>query len=67
MQDVFYENENVSIISIHEKNRWPKTGIFEENKIFNLMNFPVNENFGNEMVIVSSAITPFLKTKKLIF
>ena len=67
VQDVFYENENVSIISIHEKNRWPKTGIFEENKIFNLMNFPVNENFNdNEMdYIVSSAITPFLKTKKI--
>ena len=67
MQDVFYQNENVSIISIHEKNRWPKTGTFEENKIFNLINFPVNENFNdNEMdYVVSNVIVPFLKAKKI--
>ena len=45
VQDVFSENENVSIISIHEKNRWPKTGKFEDNKLFNVINFPVNERF----------------------
>ena len=66
VQDVFSENENVSIISIHEKNRWPKTGKFEDNKLFNVMNFPVNENFNdNEMdYIVSNVIVPFLKIKK---
>ena len=66
VQDVFSENENVSIISIHEKNRWPKTGKFEDNKLFNVINFPVNEDFNdNEMdYIVSNVITPFLKTKK---
>ncbi len=66
VQDVFSENENVSIISIHEKNRWPKTGKFEDNKFFNVMNFPVNEDFNdNEMdYIVSNVIIPFLKIKK---
>jgi acetoin utilization protein AcuC len=66
VQDVFSENQNVSIISIHEKNRWPKTGTFEDNKIFNLINFPVNENFNdNEMdYIVSNVIVPFLKIEK---
>ncbi len=66
VQDVFSENENVSIISIHEKNRWPKTGKFEDNKLFNVMNFPVNEDFNdNEMdYIVTNVIVPFLKIKK---
>ncbi len=66
VQDVFSENENVSIISIHEKNRWPKTGKFEDNKLFNVINFPVNEDFNdNEMdYIVSNVIIPFLKLKK---
>ena len=66
VQDVFSENENVSIISIHEKNRWPKTGKFEDNKLFNVINFPVNEDFNdNEMdYIVSNVIIPFLKIKK---
>ena len=66
VHDVFSENENVSIISIHEKNRWPKTGKFEDNNLFNVINFPVNENFNdNEMdYIVSKAIIPFLKIKK---
>ena len=66
VQDVFSENDNVSIISIHEKNRWPKTGKFEDNKLFNVINFPVNEDFNdNEMdYIVSNVIIPFLKIKK---
>jgi len=66
VQDVFSENENVSIISIHEKNRWPKTGKFEDNKLFNIINFPVNENFNdNEMdYVVCNVIIPFIKLKK---
>tara|TARA_B100000963_G_C22564790_1_gene643117 strand:- start:235 stop:1359 length:1125 start_codon:yes stop_codon:yes gene_type:complete len=66
VQDVFLENENVSIISIHEKNRWPKTGKFEDNKIFNVLNVPVNEKFNdNEMdYVVSNLIIPFCKIKK---
>jgi len=66
VQDVFSENDNVSIISIHEKNRWPKTGKFEDNKLFNVINFPVNQDFNdNEMdYIVSNVIIPFLKIKK---
>ena len=66
VQDVFSENENVSIISIHEKNRWPKTGKFEDNKLFNVINFPVNDNFNDSEMdyIISKAIIPFLKIKK---
>ena len=66
VQDVFSENENVSIISIHEKNRWPKTGKFEDNKLFNVINFPVNESFNdNEMdYVVCNVIIPFIKLKK---
>ena len=66
VQDVFSENDNVSIISIHEKNRWPKTGKFEDNKLFNIVNFPVNESFNdNEMdYVVCNVIIPFIKIKK---
>ena len=66
VQDVFSENENVSIISIHEKNRWPKTGKFEDNKLFNVINFPVNESFNDNEIdyIVCNVITPFIKKKK---
>ena len=66
VQDVFSENDNVSIISIHEKNRWPKTGKFEDNKLFNIINFPVNESFNdNEMdYVVCNVIIPFIKLKK---
>ena len=66
VQDVFSENNNVSIISIHEKNRWPKTGKIEDNKIFNVINLPVNESFNdNEMdYVVCNVIIPFIKAKK---
>ncbi len=66
VQDVFSENDNVSIISIHEKNRWPKTGKFEDNKLFNIINFPVNESFNdNEMdYVILNVIIPFIKIKK---
>ena len=66
VQDVFSENNNVSIVSIHEKNRWPKTGKIEDNKLSNIINFPVNESFNdNEMdYVVCNVIIPFIKIKK---
>ena len=66
VQDAFVENENVSIISIHEKNRWPNTGLIEDCNIFNIANFPVSENFNDQEMdfIIKNGVMPFVKTKK---
>ena len=39
VQDVFVNNDKVTVISIHEENRWPKTGTIDDCKINNIMNF----------------------------
>ena len=66
VQDAFVENENVSIISIHEKNRWPNTGLIEDSNIHNIANFPVPENFNDKEMdfIIKNGVIPFAKTKK---
>ena len=64
VQDHFVNDSNVQIISIHEKNKWPRTGKLEESKIKNLMNIPVPENFNDtEMLfILNELIIPYCKT-----
>ena len=64
VQDYFLDNDNVQLISIHEKNKWPRTGKIEESKINNLMNIPVPENFNdNEMLfILDELIMPYCKS-----
>ena len=64
VQDVFLNNENVTIISIHEKNRWPQTGKLEENTINNIMNFPVSESFNDSEIdyVINNAVTPYAKS-----
>ena len=66
VQDAFVENENVSIISVHEKNRWPNTGLIEDCNIFNIANFPVSEDFNDQEMdfIIKNGVMPFVKTKK---
>ena len=61
VQDYFVNDINVNIISIHEKNRWPRTGHLEECKIPNLINVPVPENFNDTemMYLVENLICPF--------
>ena len=54
VQDYFIEDLDVNILSIHEKNRWPRTGHLEECKISNMMNVPVPEKFNDtEMMYVT--------------
>ena len=64
VQDHFVNDSDVQIISIHEKNKWPRTGKLEESKIKNLMNIPVPENFNDtEMLfILNELIIPYCKT-----
>ena len=43
----------MTIVSIHEKNRWPRTGNLEDCNISNIMNIPVPENLNdNEMTYI---------------
>ena len=52
VQDHFINDPSVTIVSIHEKNRWPRTGNLEDCNISNIMNIPVPENLNdNEMTI----------------
>ena len=64
VQDVFLNNENVTIISIHEKNRWPQTGKLEENNIRNILNFPVSESFNDSEIdyVINNAVIPYAKS-----
>ena len=64
VQDVFINNENVTIISIHEKNRWPQTGKLEENNIRNILNFPVSESFNDSEIdyVINNAVIPYAKS-----
>ncbi len=47
VQDHFIGDKDVVIISIHENNRWPRTGNLEDCKISNIMNIPVPENLND--------------------
>ena len=49
------------IISIHEKNRWPRTGHLEDCNIPNIINIPVPENLNDDEMkfIVENLIYPF--------
>ena len=60
VQDVFVEHENVTVVSVHEKDRWPKTGLVEDCKIHNIMNFPVPEGFNDDEmnIIIKNAVLP---------
>ena len=66
VQDVFKNNENVNIVSIHEKKRWPFTGLIEECKIKNILNFPVSEHFTDQDMnfLINDFIIPFANKKK---
>ena len=67
VQDTFANNKNVSIISIHEKNRWPNTGLIEDCNIDNIINFPVPERFNDREMdfLITNGVLPFAKTKNL--
>jgi acetoin utilization protein AcuC len=60
VQDVFVEHENVTVVSIHEKDRWPKTGLVKDCKTHNIMCFPVPEGFNDDeiSIIIKNAILP---------
>ena len=66
VQDYFIEHDNVFIISVHERNRWPKTGLISDCSHKNILNIPVPENLNDaEMeTILKNLILPYSKTQK---
>ena len=63
VQDVFVNNDKVTVISIHEENRWPKTGTIDDCKINNIMNFPVHSGFNDSELdfLIKHGVIPFGK------
>lgn len=63
VQDVFVNNDKVTVISIHEENRWPKTGTIDDCKINNIMNFPVPSGFNDSELdfLIKHGVIPFGK------
>ena len=61
VQDNFLNYENVQIISIHENNKWPRTGKLEESKIPNIINIPVPEKFNDSemLYVINNLIVPY--------
>ena len=54
------EDKNVYIISIHENNKWPRTGNIQDCHIPNIVNIPVPENFNDSemMFIIEQFVCP---------
>lgn len=63
VQDHFENDESVNIISLHEENKWPRTGKVNESRIANIMNISVLQNFNDSEMsfVVDKLILPFAK------
>ena len=61
VQDVFAHNDKVRVVSIHEQNRWPKTGTIQDCKINNILNFPVPADFNDSELdfLIKYGVMPF--------
>ena len=61
VQDHFENDNTVNLISLHEQNKWPKTGKLNESNIANIMNIPVPQNFNDSEMsfIVDKLILPY--------
>ena len=65
-ENYFIDHDNVFIISVHERNRWPKTGFISDCSHKNILNIPVPEHLNDlEMkTILKNLILPYSKTQK---
>ena len=63
VQDHFENDESVNLISLHEENKWPRTGKVNESKIANIMNISVPQNFNDSEMsfVVNKLILPYSK------
>ena len=61
VQDHFKNDTSVTIVSIHEKNKWPRTGKIDDCNFSNVINVPVPEYFNDcEMrFIIDNLICPY--------
>ena len=63
VQDHFEHDDVVNLISLHEQNKWPRTGKVHENNIANVMNIPVPQKFNDSEMsyLVDKLILPSAK------
>ena len=63
VQDHFENDDTVNLISLHEQNKWPRTGKVNESNITNIMNIPVPQNFNDSEMsfVVDKLILPYAK------
>lgn len=63
VQDYFINDNKIQIISIHEQNKWPRTGSKEESKKSNILNLPVPSGFNDSEMffILDTVVIPFIK------
>ena len=63
VQDHFENDDTVNLISLHEENKWPRTGKVNESNITNIMNIPVPPNFNDSEMsfVVDKLILPYAK------
>ncbi len=61
VQDYFVDEKNVYLISVHEKMRWPKTGLLSDCIHENILNVPVPENLNDKEMhmIFKNLIFPY--------
>ena len=63
VQDHFENDDSVNLISLHEENKWPRTGKVNESKIANIINISVPQNFNDSEMsfVVDKLILPYSK------
>ncbi len=66
VQDQFINQDEVQIVSIHELNKWPRTGRIEDSIIRNIMNIPVPEKFNDSEMLftLNELIIPYCEDLK---
>ncbi len=62
VQDAFEADERVFFVSIHEENRWPRTGVLEDRGQGRARNLPVPRGFNDSELdyLVREAVLPLL-------
>ena len=63
VQDYFENDENINLISLHERDKWPRTGKIKESCVNNIMNIAVPKNFNDSEMsfVMDKLVLPHAK------
>ena len=63
VQDHFVNDGNVNLISLHQRDKWPRTGKIKESCIKNIMNIAVPQNFNDSEMsfVINELVLPYAK------